>query len=297
MRVLVTGSHGLIGSNLVGTLEGDGHEVVRLVRGTPGAGEAHWDPSQGELDVGDLEKADAVVHLAGEGIADKRWSSVQKRRILDSRLVSTTLLASRLADSGHRPSVLVSGSAVGYYGDGGDAVLDEDSPAGSGFLAEVCRQWEAATEPAANAGIRVVHIRTGIVLTPEGGALKKQLPLFKMGVGGKLGSGRQYQSWIALDDEVGAIVHALETDSLSGPVNLTSPHPVTNAEFTKTLGSVLGRPTVVAAPKFGLSAVLGHELVTEMLLAGQRVMPARLIATGYNFRYPELEPALRAMLG
>jgi uncharacterized protein (TIGR01777 family) len=297
MRVIVTGSHGLIGSNLVRTLEGNGHEVVRLVRGSAGPGEVQWDPSQGQLDAGALDGADAAVHLAGEGIADKRWTSDQKRRILDSRIASTTLLAGRLADSGHPPSVLVSGSAVGYYGDGGDAVLDEDAPVGSGFLAEVCRQWEAATEPAANAGIRVVHIRTGIVLTPEGGALKKQLPLFKMGVGGKLGSGRQYQSWIALEDEIDAIVHALKTDSLSGPVNLTSPHPVTNTEFTKTLGSVLGRPTVVAAPKFGLSAVLGHELVSEMLLAGQRVMPARLIASGYTFRYPELEPALRAMLG
>jgi uncharacterized protein (TIGR01777 family) len=202
-----------------------------------------------------------------------------------------------LADAGHRPSVLVSGSAIGYYGDGGESELDESSPSGTGFLADVCRQWEAATAPAEAAGIRVVHIRTGIVLSPDGGALKKQLPLFKVGLGGKLGSGRQYQSWIALDDEVGGIVHALQTDSLTGPVNLTAPHPVTNLEFTKTLGSVVGRPTVMAAPKFALSAALGHQLVDEMLLAGQRVLPAKLLASGYVFRYPELEPALRALLG
>jgi hypothetical protein len=297
MRILVTGSHGLIGSALVAALEREGHDVVRVVRGPAGPGEVHWDPAAGELDLSGTDKIDAAVHLAGEGIAEKRWTSEQKRRIVDSRVASTDLLARSLAAAGHRPSVLVSGSAVGIYGDRGDVVIDEDSPAGAGFLAEVCRQWEAATAPASDAGIRVVHARSGIVLSPEGGALKRQLPLFKVGIGGRLGSGRQYQSWIALDDEVVAIMFALENESLSGPVNLTAPHPVTNAEFTKTLGAVLGRPTVVAAPKFGLSAVLGHELVSEMLLAGQRVMPMRLLGSGYTFRYPELEPALRSLLG
>ena len=296
MRILVTGSHGLIGSALVTALEKDGHDVVRLVRGPAAPGEVHWDPAAGQLDLAGTDKIDGAVHLAGEGIGDKRWTPEQKRRIVDSRVASTDLLARSLASAGHRPSVLISASAVGIYGDRGDVVIDEDSPAGAGFLAEVCRQWEAATAPAADDGIRVVVARNGIVLSPQGGALKKLLPLFKIGMGGRLGSGRQYLSWISIDDEVGAIMFALQNDSLSGPVNLTAPHPVTNAEFTKTLGAVLGRPTVVAAPKFGLSAVLGHELVSEMLLAGQRVMPMRLLGGGYTFRDPELEPALRRLL-
>jgi uncharacterized protein (TIGR01777 family) len=296
MRVLVTGSHGLIGSALGAALQRQGHQVVPLVRGSAGPGEIAWDPDAGTFDAGALDKVEAAVHLAGAPIAEKRWSSEQKRRILDSRVVATDLLARRLAESAAPPSVLVSGSAIGIYGDGGDKILDESSPAGTGFLAEVCCQWEAATAPASDAGIRVVHARTGIVLSPAGGALKKQLPLFKVGMGGRLGSGEQYQSWISLDDEVGAIIHALETATLSGPVNLTAPKPVTNAEFTHTLGSVLSRPTKVTAPKFGLSAVLGREMVEEMLLAGQRVVPKKLLDSGYQFHYPELEPALRAML-
>jgi hypothetical protein len=297
MRVLVTGSHGLIGTALVAALERDGHEVVPLVRSPPGPGEITWDPARGELDPSGLDKIDAAVNLAGEGLAEKRWTPEQKQRIRDSRVRSTDLLARRLADADHRPAVLVSGSAIGIYGDGGDAVLDEDSPVGSGFLADVCREWEAAASPASDAGVRVVLARTGIVLTPDGGALKKQLPLFKVGMGGRLGSGRQYQSWITLRDEVGAIIHALTTESLSGPVNLTAPNPVTNGELTKILGAVLGRPTLVAAPKFGLSAALGREMVAEMLLAGQRVVPRRLQESGYVFRDPDLEPALRGLLG
>ena len=297
MRVLVTGSHGLIGSTLAHWLAADGHEIVRLVRG-PAAGpsEVHWDPAAGELDLSGVDELNAAVHLAGEGIGDKRWTPSQKAEILRSRVDSTGLLARRLAEAGHRPRVLVSGSAIGYYGDRGDAIVDEDSPAGSGFLADLCQQWEAGTAPAEEAGIRVVHIRTGIVLAAQGGMLKKLIPLFKAGMGGKLGSGRQYQSWISLDDEVGAIAYCLATDSIAGAVNLTAPHPVTNAEFTKTLGSVLHRPTVLAAPKFGLSAALGHEMVDEMLLAGQRVMPKKLLDSGYPFRQPDLEPALRAVL-
>jgi uncharacterized protein (TIGR01777 family) len=239
---------------------------------------------------------DAAVHLAGEPIAEKRWSRDQKQRILSSRVTSTDLLSRRLAEVVPAPSVLVSGSAIGFYGDRGDTVLDEGSGPGAGFLADVCQQWEAATAPAEAAGIRVVHARTGVVLSADGGALKKQLPLFRAGVGGRLGSGRQYQSWIALDDEVGGLIHALTTATVSGPLNLTAPDPVTNAEFTSTLGSVLGRPTKVTAPRFGLSAVLGHELVEEMLLASQRVVPKKLLASGYQFRYPELGAALRAML-
>lgn len=297
MRVLVTGSHGLIGSALVAALQQDGHDVLRLVRGQAGPGEVSWQPEAGQLDAHSLDKLDGVVHLAGAPIGDKRWTSERKRIVLDSRVVTTDLLARRLADADSHPSVLISGSAIGYYGDRGDEVLDESSPPGAGFLAEVCRQWEAATAPAEAAGIRVVHVRTGLVLTPAGGMLKKLLPLFKVGMGGRLGSGRQYQSWIALDDEVGAIVHALHTATLSGAVNLTAPNPVTNAEFTKTLGAVLGRPTALTAPKVGLSAVLGRELVDDMLLSGQRVAPSKLLADGYPFRHPDLEPALRALLG
>ncbi|MDQ1401550.1 MAG: uncharacterized protein QOK20_3482 [Acidimicrobiaceae bacterium] len=296
MRIAVTGSHGLIGSALVSELERQGHDVVALVRGSAGPGRIAWDPEAGQLDAAHLAGVDAAVHLAGQPIADKRWTAEQKRKILDSRVASTDLLARRLAEAQPRPSVLVSGSAIGYYGDRGDAIVDESSPAGSGFLSEVCQRWEEATAPAEAAGIRVVHIRTGIVLSPEGGVLKKQLPLFRVGMGGRLGSGEQYQSWISLVDEVGGIIHALRTESLSGALNLTAPNPVTNGEFTKTLGSVLGRPTLVTAPKFGLSAVLGHELVAEMLLAGQRVLPKKLLDSGYSFGFSELEPTLRQLL-
>jgi uncharacterized protein (TIGR01777 family) len=297
MRVIVTGSHGMIGSALIPALETAGHRVVRLVRGSPGPGEVHWDPAAGVLDVADLAGADSAVHLAGEGVATKRWTPEQKQRILDSRVKSTDLLSRRLVELDPRPSVLVAGSAVGVYGDRGDEELDEQSKAGTGFLAGLSQQWEAATAPAEEAGIRVVHIRTGIVLSPTGGALKKQLPLFKIGLGGRLGSGRQYQSWISLDDEVGAILFALTTPSLSGPVNLTSPNPVTNADYTKTLGAVLGRPTIFPVPRLGLASILGGEATDEMLLGGQRVLPRKLEEHGYEFMNPELEPALRALLG
>jgi uncharacterized protein len=296
MKIVVTGSHGMIGSALVPALESAGHEVVRLVRGTPGPGEVAWDPEAGVLDATDLAGADGTVHLAGEGIAAKRWTPEQKRRVLDSRVKSTDLLSRRLAELDPKPSVLVAGSAVGFYGDRGSEELDEQSKAGTGFLVGLCQQWEAATAPAEQARIRVVHIRTGIVLSPTGGVLKKQLPLFKIGVGGRLGSGRQYQSWISLDDEVGAIAFALNVESLSGPVNLTSPNPVTNAEYTKALGAVLGRPTIFPVPRLALSAILGVEATDEMLLGGQRVLPRKLQENGYAFAHPDLEPALRALL-
>ncbi|MDP9075688.1 MAG: TIGR01777 family oxidoreductase [Actinomycetota bacterium] len=294
MKVLVSGSTGLIGSALLPALRAHDHEVVSLVRRRPGSGEVGWDPADGVLDPADLAGIDSVVHLAGEGIGNKRWSAAQKQKILDSRLSSTDLLARRLAEVAPGPSVLISGSAIGFYGDRGDELLDEDSEAGTGFLADVCSRWEAATAPAEAAGIRVAHIRTGVVLSPAGGALKKFLPLFKLFVGGKLGSGRQYQSWITLDDEVAAIVHTLETDSLAGPVNLTAPHPVTNAEFTRALGAALGRPTILPVPGFGLSLLLGKEFAAEMVLGGQRVLPKKLEASGFAFSYPEIEPALRA---
>lgn len=296
MRVLVSGSHGLIGSALVPALRHAGHEVVALVRGPAEGDQIRWDPAEGQLGAS-LSGIDAAVHLAGEGLAEKRWTPAQKRRIVDSRVKSTQLLAQRLAEADPTPSVMVSGSAIGLYGNRGDTLVDEDSDAGSGFLARLCQDWEAAAAPAEAAGIRVVAIRTGIVMSPAGGALKKLLPLFKLGLGGKFGSGQQYQSWISIDDEVGAIMHALSTATLSGPVNLTAPHPVTNAEFTRKLGSVLHRPSVVPVPGLALSLVLGHELAEEMLLGGQRVRPKRLEQSGYLFEYPELESALRQLLG
>jgi uncharacterized protein (TIGR01777 family) len=297
MKLVVTGSHGLIGSALVPALEDAGHTVVPLVRGSAKTGEVRWDPAAGFLDTNLLEGVEGAVNLAGEGLADKRWSDEQKRRILESRVKTTDLLARSLAELDPKPTVLVSGSAIGYYGDRGDEELTEESSGGTGFLADLVRQWEAATAPAEQAGIRVVHTRTGIVLSAQGGALKKQLPLFRFGAGGRLGSGRQYQSWVSIDDEVGGIVHALRTDAISGPLNLTAPEPVTNREFTATLGRVMSRPTIAAVPRFALAVALGGELVDEVLLASQRVRPARLQATGYQFKHPSLEGALRAVLG
>jgi uncharacterized protein (TIGR01777 family) len=297
MKVAVTGSHGLIGSALVPALQAAGHEVIRLVRGSARTGEIHWDPAAGVLDLTLLDGVEGAVNLAGETIADKRWSAERKRKILNSRLDSTGLLARRMARLDPPPSVLVSGSAVGFYGDRGDEELTEKSPAGTGYLADVVRHWEAATAPAERAGIRVVHIRTGLVLSAKGGILKRMLPLFKLGAGGKLGSGRQYQSWISIDDEVQGILHALTNGELSGPLNLTAPNPVTNADFTRTLGSVLRRPTFLSVPRFALSLALGKELTGEALVTGQRVLPVKLEESGYRFADPELEPTLRSLLG
>jgi uncharacterized protein (TIGR01777 family) len=297
MKVAVTGSHGLIGTALVRALRQAGHTVVPLVRGSAGTGEVQWDPAGGVLDLNLLEGIEGAVHLAGEGIADKRWTDEQKQRIRESRVKSTDLLARTLAQLHPKPQVLVSGSAIGFYGDRGDDELTEESSAGAGFLPGLVTKWELATAPAEQAGIRVAHIRSGIVLSAEGGALKKQLPLFKLGVGGRLGSGRQYQSWISIADEVGAILHVLGSDALWGPVNLTAPQPVTNASFTRTLASVLGRPAVIPVPTFALSLVFGAELVAEALLASQRVLPARLQASGYSFEHSGLAEALCSLLG
>jgi uncharacterized protein (TIGR01777 family) len=295
MNVLISGATGLIGSALVPELEANGHTVTRLSRSQSGADTVRWDPSAGTID-GDLEGTEAVVHLAGESIAQGRWSPDKKRRILDSRVQGTRLLAERISALATPPKVMVSTSAVGYYGDRGDEVLTEESAPGADFLAKVCREWEAAAEPARQAGIRVVHPRLGIVLSPQGGALGTTLPIFKLGGGGKIGSGRQWWSWVALDDVVGSIVHALTDETVEGPVNVGSPNPMTNAEYTKVLGKVLGRPTVLPLPAPAARVMLG-EVADALLLASQRMRPAKLEATGYAFRYPQLEGALRHLLG
>ena len=296
MNILVTGAGGLIGTALVSSLIASGHEVTRLVRGQPKPGEkaAHWDPMAGSIDASALEGVDAVVHLAGENIAE-RWTAAKKARIRDSRVRGTQLLCETLTRLSSPPKVLVSASAIGYYGDRGEETLTDDSPPGRGFLSEVCRAWEAATEPARQQGIRVVPLRLGVVLSTAGGALAKILPPFRLGLGGVLGSGRQYMSWIALDDVVGAIQHAIVTDALQGPSNAVAPRAITNQEFTKTLGKVLGRPTAIPLPAFAARLMFG-EMADELLLASARVQPTKLLASGYRFRYPELEEALQQLL-
>jgi len=295
MNVLISGATGLIGSALIAELEAGGHTVTRLSRSQTEADTIRWDPSAGTID-GDLEGTEAVVHLAGESIAEGRWNPQKKRRILDSRVQGTRLLAESIAALPAPPKVMVSTSAVGYYGDRGDEVLTEESAPGTDFLAGVCQEWEAAAEPARRAGIRVVYPRLGIVLSPEGGALGTTLPIFKLGGGGKIGSGRQWWSWVTLDDVVGSIVHALTDESVEGPVNVGSPNPMTNAEYTKVLGKVLGRPTVLPLPAPAARIMLG-EVADALLLASQRMQPAKLKTTGYTFRYPQLEGALRHLLG
>lgn len=296
-RIAVTGSTGLIGSALVHRLQADGHQVVRLVRSAPkGPDEVRWDPAAGTIDAEALAGIDGAVHLAGEGIGTKRWSSEQKAKILDSRVKGTTLLATTMAALTPRPSVLVSGSGIGYYGLRGDEVLTEASTAGTGFLADVCQQWESATAPAEAAGIRVAHIRTGIVLAAKGGAFGKILPLFKLGLGGKLGKGDQWWSWISLADEVRLISHLLTAD-VSGAVNGTAPQPATNAELTKAAGKALGRPTFLPVPKFALGLVMGGELTEEVIMAGQRALPAVAEKSGFTFSHPDLASALRSIVG
>lgn len=296
-RIVVAGASGLIGSALVATLQQQGHAVVRLVRRpAQGTDEISWDPVGGTLDPGALDGVGAVVNLSGAGIGDHRWTDAYKRELVQSRLAATGLLARTIAGSSTRPPVLLSGSAIGAYGARGDEELTEASALGTDFLADLCRQWEAATAPAAEAGVRVAHLRTGIVLSAAGGALKKQLPLFKLGLGGRFGSGRQWQSWISIDDEVAAIAHLLDAD-VEGPVNLTAPAPVTNREFTRRLADVLHRPAVLPIPSFGPKLLLGGELADALLFTGQRVLPAKLEASGYRFRHASLDAALRAVLG
>lgn len=285
MKVAITGSHGLIGSALVRRLTTDGHDVLRVAR-----------DDSGRLDTTAVHGVDAVVHLGGVGIADKRWSNAHKRRVLDSRVDGTTAVARAVADA-EPPPLLLSASAIGYYGDRSSEEITEASGPGRGYLADVCVAWEKATEAAEQAGARVVHLRTGVVLTPAGGALKKQLPLFKAGVGGKLGSGRQWLSWITLEDEINAILFALREPRIEGAINLTAPHPVTNAEFTEALGHALHRPTVLSVPSAALKVALGAEMAAEMLLAGAKVVPRALESAGFAFAHPTLEQALNALLG
>ena len=295
MKIVISGASGLIGTQLVAKLSTSGHEVVRLVRRSPKSGEIQWNPKSGTLDAAALEGVDAVIHLSGAGIGDKRWTAGYRKEILDSRTTTTALLAKTIASLSRKPSVFLSGSAIGIYGARNDEQLTEVSTYGTGFLAEVCEQWEAAAKPAVDAGIRTVYLRTGIVLTPKGGALKKLLPLFKLGVGGKFGNGKQWQSWISIDDEIGAIEHLL-TANVSGAVNLTAPNPVTNAEFTKVLASVLKRPAIVPVPTFAPKILLGGELADALLFTGQRVIPAALNASGYMFKHTTLESAFRSLL-
>ncbi len=295
MNILVSGSHGLIGSALGPLLAARGHRIVRLVR-APDASfpdQIAWDPGAGRINTPALEGIDAVIHLAGENIAGGRWTPARKARIRDSRVGGTRLLANTLARLGRKPRVLICASATGYYGHRGEEILVEDSAAGTGFLAGVCREWEAAAASARDAGIRVAHLRSGLVLNPTRGALARLLPVFRLGLGGPLGSGRQFMSWITLDDEIEAIIHVL-TQDVRGPINLASPHPVTNREFTATLGRVLQRPAFFAVPGAVLRVALGE--VAGELLGSQRVHPARLLATGYAFRHPELEQGLRHVL-
>ena len=301
MLVAVTGTSGLIGTALVRRLAAEGHQVLRLTRSRPsGPDQLQWDPMAGRLDPDALAKADAVVHLAAANIGDKlRWTARTKREILQTRVEGTGLVARTMAEPAQVPSgprVLVCASGAHYYGDRGDEVLTEASSGGRGFLADVVRQWEAAADPARAAGLRVVHLRTGPVQDAAGAGLPKQALMFRLGVGGRFGSGRQWLSWIALDDIAGAYLHVLAREDLDGPVNAVAPNPVTNAEFTATLARILRRPAVLHVPAFAPRLVLG-EFADEMLFTSIRARPARLQATGYRFRFPELEPALRHTLG
>lgn len=293
----MSGAGGLIGTALSRELETAGHRVVRLVRRPPaGPDEFAWDPAAGTLDPRSIESVDAVIHLAGEPIADHRWTEQRKRAILDSRLQGTRLLAEAIAGAAQRPAVLVSASAIGIYGDRGDELLDEASPAGHDFLARVCQSWEAATAAAAGAGVRVVTTRFGVVLDAGGGALARQLPFFRAGLGGRLGSGRQWMSCVGVADVAGAVRHILSADQVRGPVNVVCPAPLRNSDYTALLGRVLHRPALFPVPRAALHLMFG-ELADAALLASQRVHPGTLRNSGYRFRNPTVESALRHALG
>lgn len=296
MKVVVTGASGLIGSALVKSLTADAHDVVRLVRREPrAADERQWDPSGGDLDPALMDAADAVVHLAGAGIGDKRWTEDYKQTILRSRVDGTTTIATAIARATDPPNVLLSASAVGYYGETGDEGADESSPNGQGFLADVVRQWEAATAAAETAGVRVVHARTGVVLSAEGGALGKVLPLFKLGLGGRLGNGQQWMSWIAIADHITALRFLLDRADLAGPINVTAPEPVRNRDYTKAIGRAVHRPALAVVPATALRVALGG-FADEGVLVSQRVVPARLEDAGFPFTYADIDSALTAIV-
>jgi uncharacterized protein (TIGR01777 family) len=293
MKIAVTGASGLIGSALVPHLRARGDEVVRLVRRTATApDEVSWDPTLGTVDLDALAGTDAVVHLAGAGVGDHRWTDAYKKKILDSRVDGTHTIVRAMTELDPTPQALVAGSAIGWYGDTGDRAVDESDPAGSGFLADVVRAWEAAASPASDAGIRVTHARTGLVVAKEGGAWARLFPIFRFGLGGKLGSGRQYWSWISLRDEVAALTFLIDNQAMTGPVNLTGPHPATNAEVTAAMGRVLGRPTLFPVPAFALKTALG-EFSTE-ILSSARVLPTVLESAGFVWQDPTVESAIRA---
>jgi len=296
MKILIGGSHGLVGTALIKSLEAEGHEIYQLVRYAPRSdSEIEWSPDRYSIALALIEGFDAVVNLAGESIAEGRWTEDKKRRIRESRVKGTKLLGDALANLANRPKTFICASAIGIYGNRGDEILTETSAPGSDFLADVCVEWEKATALATEQGIRVVNARFGVILDKNGGALKKMLPPFRMGVGGKIGSGKQWMSWIALDDVVGALKFALGNETLRGPVNFVAPNPVTNAEFTKTLGKALSRPTLFPIPAFGVRLLFG-EMGEALLLGGQRVAPKQLVSKGYQFQYSQIEAALPDVL-
>ena len=295
MKIVVAGASGLVGSALVKELSAEGVEVTRLVRKTPGSGEIEWRPDRGTIDASAMDGCDAVINLAGDGIANGRWTEEKKRRIVDSRVNGTRLLSETMAKLSRKPATFINASAIGFYGSQGDELVDEDSGPGEGFLARVCREWESATAPAEQAGIRVVKLRLGVILTKDGGIMGSMLQPFKLGLGGKVGAGNQVISWVAMDDVVAAISFILSHQTLRGPINVVAPRPVTNAEFTKTLGRVLSRPTFMTMPAFAARLVFG-EMADEMMLSSTRVAGKVLDDAGFRFQYPELEGAVRAML-
>jgi uncharacterized protein len=295
MDVVITGSSGLIGTALIEALSDAGHQPIAMVRSNASSGQLLWDPKAGKIDAAGLEGVDAVIHLAGAGIGDKRWTDAYRKELVDSRTIPTKLLATTLASLARPPKVFLSGSAIGIYGDRGNDTLTEASLPGNGFLSQIVIDWEAAAQPAVDAGIRTAFLRTGIVQSKKGGALKKQLPLFKLGLGGKFGKGDNWQSWISMTDQVGAMLHLL-TSGTSGPVNLTAPNPVTQSQYVKALGKALHRPAFGIIPPFAPKLLLGSELVEALLLEGQKVLPSVLQASGYDFAHPTIDVALRAVL-